>query len=234
MSREPLRTSRPARSKLWIACGNVSGSREALRGGLFLADVNGGDEPCYGVDSENNVQPTQDIDPTPGWLVAATAFEVDGTRRRLLDHRGGVVATFEPGTIPAEYRGVYAPPTASPEERATLDAVPPALPAGARPATPDELGGVWVLADRPRTNGRGAYVEFQPDFYEASDGCNETGGRWALSGRVLLRTSGPSTLVGCENIDVLGTAVVVGIADGRLVLIDAGGKEIRRIVRGVK
>lgn len=213
----------------FLDCGYVDGSWTALAGGVFLADLYGGDEECF--DDENPYAPT------PSWLYDATSFVVDGKSRELRDSKGRVVAVLSPAAARPDVPehvidDVVEPPTLSEEERAELDRTPPAFPPGIRPATLADLLGTWVL---PGETGKGSgwpYVTFKEDLFGGSDGCNGTGGRFALVDGVFLAIEGDSTLVGCENIDITSGAALLGLDGDTLVTFGKDGQEIRRAVRG--
>ncbi|HVQ89200.1 MAG TPA: META domain-containing protein [Actinomycetes bacterium] len=68
-----------------------------------------------------------------------------------------------------------------------------------------------------------------------SDGCNGVGGGWAGDPETgeLLATTGVSTLMGCDNVNVaaIGGARSVGLDDDVLVFIDEQGHELMRFER---
>lgn len=210
-------------------CGAITGSWSALRGGGFVANAYGGYGDCQ-------VTPAT---VTPPWLSAATAFAVADDRRELRDTDGRVTVTLSPATVrPKVPRGTIAdvvePPVLTDEERRRLDRLPPAFPAGIRPAAADEIVGTWVL---PGETGKGKQnwpaITFNQDRgWVSSDGCNISGGRWALVDGVLLMGSSASTAIGCENISIAGAAVLAGFDGETLVFLDQDGKETRRAERG--
>jgi hypothetical protein len=210
-------------------CGAIMGSWSALRGGVFVANIYGGYGDC------RLTPPAL----TPSWLARASTFAVVGKRRELRDADGSVVAALSPATArPKVPRGtsadVVAPPVFSDQDRQRLDDRPPAFPAGIRPAAPDEILGTWVL---PGETGTGKqdwpYLTFSADLsWRGSDACNGLGGRYALADGALLTGSGIQTDVGCENINIVGRAVLAGFAGHTLVCFDADGKETRRAVHG--
>jgi heat shock protein HslJ len=105
---------------------------------------------------------------------------------------------------------------------------------GTRPAAGAGLVGRWLPADG-RADGR-AFVELEPDgHWTGSDGCNRTKGTWqgGPDGR-FAATSGPSTMIGCENVPIatwLADAARADVDGETLVLRDATGAETGRLVR---
>lgn len=210
--------------ELFQACGSLEGVWLAGRAGTFLAEVSGGSSECF---------PDSVEDPTPAWIASAVSYAVDGTTRRLLDAGGQTVATLSPGSNDATAGPA---PTASPEQIAALDAPTPALAAGLRPATEQDLIGVWLMpgatSNADDEDDRGPHVEFLADgIWGGSDGCNGTAGRWALVEGALLTTDEATTLEDCTPTAVLAGARAAGFAGEQLVLLDPTGRELRRLDR---
>jgi hypothetical protein len=179
------------------------------------------------------------LDPWPdgdGWLTSARAYRPTGDGWELLDADGAVVARLAvdgaPEPIDTAVPEYAQPPEVTDDLRAAF-AEPAPLPEGMRPAEAADLVGRWV---RPGWGTRSAYVELAADgTYEGSDGCNASGGAWGVDedGR-LLATSGISTAIGCDGAPVptwLATAARAGFDGRTLVLLDADGEEIARLVR---
>ncbi|GAB3598433.1 hypothetical protein GCM10027446_28630 [Angustibacter peucedani] len=127
------------------------------------------------------------------------------------------------------------PPTSSTEP---TTAVP--LPPGTTAASDDAVVGRWVPAPDAGVGGVGRRkapaLDVQADgTWTASDGCNDTAGTWRLiaPGQVEV-TSGPSTLIGCQNVAIAGwwaTAGAVATDGDELVLVDHDGRQLVRLVR---
>lgn len=173
----------------------------------------------------------------PPWLVGTHRYRVSDDGWQFEDEDGDVVATLtvdggpEPVDTMAEW---YAePPEVTDEVRAAL-AAPTALPEGTEPATAAELVGRWVPADGPSETD--PHVVLDDDgTWEGSDGCNGTGGRWAVSEGRLLGLAGPTTLIGCPGAPVgtwMGGAAYATFDGAELVLVGADGTELGRLVRG--
>ncbi len=210
---------------IFLACGVLSGGWDGATGGLFVADSSGGSGQCFpdGVEWKSVA---------PGWVAAARGFALDGERRSLLDAGGSVLVRLErtserPEVADTVSETVAEVPTLDEQARVRLDA-PPNLPDDVDPAGASDLIGRWELPKREKV-----YVEFDDDgTYKGSDGCNGSGGRWAAREGALIATSGPQTQIGCDNVDALPyEARAAGIDEGALVLHDATGDEVRRLVR---
>lgn len=209
---------------VFLPCGNLSGGWTAEGAdGLFLGSSFGGDQGCF--------LPTRVTTP---WLDRARAYAVDGENRLLLDASGQVVATLRPGATPTAGpnadSSIVAEPTAGP---ASVVAPAP-LPAGVRPPSTAELQRHWL----PPTDQTGkAFVAFGLDGrWSGSDGCNGSGGPYALgSGGRLLVVPGFSTLIGCSGSPApvwVEQAGRVGLVDGDLVFYDREAHELGRVHPG--
>jgi heat shock protein HslJ len=165
-------------------------------------------------------------------------YERDGSGWRLLDRSGAVVTRLVAGATvtprPGLAGSLSSPPVLDDAARASL-AEPAALPARLRPATGRDVLGRWTQADPTSSRGgKPPFLNLASDgTWTGWDGCNATSGRWLVGdgGRVLT-TSGATTLIGCEGFDLpatWATTARVGIDGGRLVLVDAGGRELLRL-----
>lgn len=216
-------------------CGHLSGPWAARRDGLFVGAVFGGSSKCFRKAS----QAIAPVDPL--WIRDAVRFAGDGDRRVLIDGQDRVLATLTPGPRPSPPKDAGAsladPPVLTAERKAQLDAVPTAVPSGVRPADVTSLLGEWVLPDRPaisRHEGVPSYpmLRFNNDgSWTGSDGCNASGGRWRVTNGDLILLSGGTTDVGCENIDLAADVALAGFRGGTLELFDAGGTQLRSLVR---
>jgi heat shock protein HslJ len=215
---------------LWQRCGYLMGSWRAGGASLFAASLQGGDYDCF----------PKTGDPTPAWLSAASDYAVDTTGVTLLSRDGTVVARLRPGGRPTPGPNLLPsladPPTLTAALKATL-APPAPLPASLTRATRAQLVGSWVAAGpRPSTSGiahspAGATLR-DDGTYSATDGCNESTGRWTADPGGLVVTSGFSTLIGCGNVDVarwLSTATTAGFDGAVLVLVGKDGTETGRL-----
>ena len=192
----------------------------------FVADVLMWSGECEGLERQ----------PAP-WLTTATTYSSVGTGWQLLDADGAVTATLTddgwPEGTSETAEEALSPPTVTTAFRARY-AEPAPLRAGLRRADADALIGRWVpeLATTVAP-----HLRFTDDrTVRTSDGCNVTTGRWLVTERGTLVTSGySSTLIGCDGIDVVGalnrsaTAAIDG--DGSLHLISASGAELLAFVR---
>jgi len=110
-------------------------------------------------------------------------------------------------------------------------APPAALPAGLTAATSATLQGFWKPTGS-RGQSSSAYVLFSSNgtIWSGSDGCNAFNGHYSLGADgVLTASSGPSTLIGCENWQGptwVGLASRVAIEGKKLVLFDKGGQRL--------
>jgi heat shock protein HslJ len=210
---------------LWRDCGTLMGAWRADTGGLFVADLHS----STGCPASNPL--------TPAWLSGATAYQVAGKDRVLLDGRGEPVARLLPGGKPQPNPNVAPqeaqPPVVTDEARRAL-ARPAELPTGLVAPDPGALVGRWVPEDGRGSGPEPAHLEFRADGgWAGSDGCNGLGGRWVAGvDGALLATNGPSTLIGCDNSPVgqwLADARRVGLDGEKLVLVNAAGKELGRL-----
>ncbi|HEX5542133.1 MAG TPA: hypothetical protein VFX60_11335 [Micromonospora sp.] len=217
---------------LFARCGVLTGEWRADENGLFVAGV-----PASTIaDDVKGCEPGPQ--PTPVWLRRAAAFRVERDSRVLLDDQGGPVARLLPGAKPTPRPNLLPswtePPVITDEVRRAF-APAAALPAALTAVSRDALLGRWVVADDGRSRPTTPYVEFRADGeWRGSDGCNGQGGRWVAGpSGALLATSGPSTLIGCDNVSVgLWLATRRAGLDGDvLVLLDAEGKEMGRLHR---
>ena len=117
---------------------------------------------------------------------------------------------------------------------------------GASPARPSagadlleqqELSGRWVpVVSRSDRWHETPYVQFAQDgTWRGTDGCNGLSGRWSVdSDGGFEASSGPSTLIGCDNVNLgrwLTQTQTVQLDVDVLVLRDAKGSEIGRLQR---
>jgi hypothetical protein len=217
---------------LWRTCGYLMGAWRAASG-LFVGTVYAGDSGCMAHD-------TIDV---PSWLTAAAGVRLDGADRLLVSSSGDVVARLHPGGSPTPgpnlLPSVADPPVLTPDLRSQLAPADP-LPHALRPATSSDLVGIWGPV--PSTPGLAPSMPaaMQPRLeltaagdYSASDGCNDTGGRW-MSGPegLVLATDSPTTLVGCNGASVgqwLAAAGRAGLDGEILVLLDHHSHELGRL-----
>jgi hypothetical protein len=214
---------------LFRPCGMLSGGWAANRHGMFVASLDGGDSHCF-------PQQGQAGSPLPKWLDTVVGFAARGRNETLVDATGDVVATLRPGAHPSvgpdDSPDYVAPPVITDQMRKGW-AEPAAMPGGTRPATRADLLHRWVRTGHPTSS---AFVRFDGDgSYSGSDGCNGQGGRYVLGpGGIVLATSGPSTLIGCENSPLpawVGQAGRLGLRQGRLVFVDRQGKVLGTATR---
>lgn len=213
--------------QLWRECGVAGGAWRADHGGQFVAYLSYATGSC----ADHGAF-------TPDWLARAVSFEVEGAERVLRDSDGAVTARLLPGAEPTPGPDL-APSEATPPEITDemREAFAPAepLPPELAPPAPGELAGRWVPEVQPTTL-RPAYVELAADgSWEGSDGCNRQAGRWVAGpDGVLLAASGPSTMMGCDNVPVgdwLAGTWRAGLDGDLLVLLDREGEELGRLVR---
>ena len=209
--------------QLWRDCGMITGSWNAGKR-VFLAAVNGASGGCVG-----------SAPPEIPWLGAVTAYEPDEAGWQLTDESGAVMASLAidgaPEPIDTADESYAEPPVIDDAVRAAFQ--PGAsLPEPLVPATAAELHGRWNPVDAPAASK--AMVEFRDSgTWGGSDGCNSSGGRWAVEGEgEFFATSGPSTLIGCDNVPVpewVALARLAGFDGTELVLLDVGGGELGRL-----
>lgn len=157
---------------------------------------------------------------TPPWLLAASAVQVDGADRVLLDGSGVPTARL------VDRRDV---PAADPPR-------PVALPGGLAPVDRARLLGTWVPPGDP-VAPQPPHVRFAGNGdWNGSDGCNGGNGRWTVGpDGVLLATGGPMTLIGCDGMvgvpGWLAATTRAGMDGATLVLVDVTGAELGRLQR---
>ncbi|MBQ0901624.1 hypothetical protein [Micromonospora sp. U21] len=222
---------------LFDRCGVVMGTWRANVNGLFVAGASG---RSVSDNDARECRPGPEL-MTPAWLRRASAFRVEGDSRVLLDVQGGHVARLLPGAKPTPGPNLLPSPAELPvvtDEVRRAFAPAAALPEALTPASRDTLLGRWVPVDaRPgRFRSGGPYVELRDDGgWRGSDGCNGEGGRWVAGpAGDFLATSGPTTLMGCDNVSVgvwLSKAWRAGLDGEVLVLLDAQGGETGRLRR---
>ncbi|SBT47070.1 META domain-containing protein [Micromonospora narathiwatensis] len=218
---------------LFGRCGPLMGNWRADVNGLFVADLWGNSVPVDGRDCRAGAE----IADT--WLGRAAAFRVDADGPVLLDDRGGTVARLVAGAKPTPgpnlLPSLAEPPEVTDEVRRAF-APAAALPAALNPAGRETLLGRWVSVQGRWGRSKAPYVELRADGgWKGSDGCNGQSGRWAAGpGGAFLGTTGPSTLIGCDNESVgvwLARAWRAGLNGDVLVFLDAQGKETGRLRR---
>lgn len=212
---------------LWRECGYVSGHWTATADGLFVA-----------ASPESTSGPCGEPWPIIDWLTAARAIEQTDEGWTLLAADGTPVASLTvdgaPTPHPDALESYAQPPEVTPEVRAWFTEPGP-LPAGLAPPTREHLLGRWVPESGAAESDSHLLVD-EDGTYSASDGCNGSGGAWALggAGRVLA-TSGLSTAIGCDGQPVgmwFASAVRAGLDGDVLVLLDRDGSELGRLTRG--
>ncbi|WP_221328196.1 META domain-containing protein [Actinoplanes sp. L3-i22] len=216
---------------LFRPCAALMGNWRADTAGLFLSSFDSY-SPGPGKPSCEPSGPRVQ----PAWMTRIAGYRVDGTAPLLLDAAGATVVRLLPGAAPV-VRDDMVPelsgkPVVTDETRQRLGAVAAALPAGLVPATRAQLLGRWLPADRTA----GAFAELRADGqWQGSDGCNGLSGGWTSGpDGSLLAVSGPTTLIGCASAPIgswLTAARRAGLAGDALVLLDATGKELGRLIR---
>jgi len=201
-------------------CGTLDGNWRANKHAMFVGEFYGGTGACFEAQQS----------PFPRWMTDVTGFRREGGNELLLSSEGTTVATLTPGA--------QASPDPDIAEMHGGFAEPAPLPAGVDPVTADDVIGRWLPMpqDRPEGIPDKAYLVFSPDgTYRGSDGCNGAGGRYAIGpDGLILATSGPQTLVGCDNSplpDWVAESGRLGLRDGRLVFVDPAGKILGEAVR---
>ncbi|UFU05972.1 META domain-containing protein [Ruania halotolerans] len=143
--------------------------------------------------------------PEQPWLVNATRYAASGDGMVLIDAAGEETAQLtingEPPSNPTIADEFREQPELTEEQRVEWDSTPAPLPEGVEPAAMDDLLGRWVPTQHYSTD---PYLELaEGGTWTGSDGCNEVGGRWALTeDGSLLTVSGAQTLIGCEGHDL--------------------------------
>jgi hypothetical protein len=208
---------------VWRDCGIVEGSWRA-NGELFVADT-------YLTYGEGCLVPDAiAVD----WLNRVRGYTTTDHGIELADANGAAVTTLvDDGSRPPSNpynTATVGDPELTAETVSELEPGLP-LPAGVNPAT--DIVGRWIAADATSTAPEEPYVEFHADgSYTTTEGCNLTGGRWALGHDAdFLATVGISTDMACDMIDIpawVGSASSIG-AEHResgetvLTLYGAGG-----------
>jgi len=206
-------------------CGNVGGNW-AARDDAFLAQWDNWEEGC---DFGNR-------NPVP-WLTEATSYAAIGDAIVLLDSNGDRVATLTvDGSPPHDESNLDDPFTGDVEvdeyvRKVIEDGIP--LPEEATPIA--SLACRWVPSDRPESTS--GFVEFSDGgYFDTSDGCNRSEGRWALGASgSLISTAGAVTAMACADMRQVGMmiyeAVAVGMVGDELTFYDAQGATLGALVR---
>jgi len=209
-------------------CGLFRGAWRALPDATFVASLSLAPTGCVSDSIRNNYN---DVSAAVPWVVRVSKFEVSTAGWRALDASGATLATFSP--LPESDGGPLNQPAADPdsEQLASLDRTATALPHSVTPASRADIVGTWVSDVEPKP-----FITFRSDgSYIASDGCNDSGGRWAVStGGAFVASAGASTLALCSSISLdadVARAARIGVDHGALVLFDATGHETRRVHR---
>lgn len=212
--------------KLWLDCGLVEGSYLLGTDGTLLTDAWAGSGSC-------------ELPGVPAWLDDAASLATAGDAIVLLDADGAATATLRPGGTPKVPADVSADlvkdPVLDDALRAALDPASPALPEGVTATTTDKLVGRWLPAE-PVGDPEASFLDLAADgTWTGSDGCNGAQGLWLSDKGSWRATSGPQTLIYCEGVQMpmfASTARAAGLdADGSLVLVDAEGAELVRLVK---
>ena len=211
---------------LWLDCGLVGVSYLVGTDGALLTDAWSGSGAC-------------DLPGVPAWLGDATSIATVADDLVLLAADGTPTATLTAGgtpKVPADVSAELAQdPVLDDVLRAQLDPTSPELPAGVTAATTDEIVGHWLPAE-PVGEPEASYLRLAADgTWTGSDGCNGAQGLWLSADSSWRATSGPQTMMFCEGVQmpiVAATARAAGLdADGSLVLVDAEGAELVRLVK---
>lgn len=209
---------------LWRECGYQSGTW-AAGGGSVLFDIYTAHEEC--------VEGGQI--PVVVWLADAVAYSAtaDGWALRAAD--GTVTARLTVDGAPPSHPDLSddyrEPPVIGAAEREKLTVTSPST--DAAPAAASDLVGRWV-PEGPAVATDPHLVVEENGTWTGSDGCNGFGGRWAsTTPGSLVSTIGASTLIGCEGSGapaMFGQARSVALDGSTLVLFDAAGDEVARLV----
>ena len=206
-------------------CGNVGGTWTA-RDDAFLAQWQWSEVGC---DFGNH-------NPVP-WLDEAAAYGMVDDSLVLLDADGKTVATLTDDGVPPRAKTEPHDPFSGDVEmnervRAAIrDSIP--LPEQATPI--ESLAGRWVPSSGAGPTS--AFVKFGESGYTSSDGCNRSGGRWALgSSGSLLSTNIGTTFMACDDMysidGLIGAAVAVGMVGDELTFYGPDGTALGSLVRG--
>lgn len=209
--------------RLWQGCEILLGSWRA-GAQAFIAHLWGAAGSCV---SATGV-------PEVDWLDSVASYERDGDGWVLRDVAGDVVATLSidaaPPPVGGESDTYTQPPVVDDRAREALGPAAP-LPEGLRAAMPTDLEGRWAPREPTATD---PHVDFSADgTWSGSDGCNGAFGRWSMT-EAFLSTYGPTTAIGCDGAMVpswVGSARSAGFDGAELVLLDASGTELGRLVR---
>jgi hypothetical protein len=209
---------------LWRPCGVTFGSWRA-DAQTFVADSSSATGNC-----PSATEP-------PAWLRDSVRYRPDRAGWRLVDASGRVLAGLVPSGSIAPRADVDTSLSAPPRlgDPATSFPEPAPLPTRLHPVTASALAGRWVPQGARPAAGQ-AFLQLAANgVWRASDGCNVSSGRWALGyGSRVLATSGPSTEIGCDNVDVGGwwsRAARAGTDGQYLVLTDPMGEVLATLTR---
>lgn len=220
----------PSDLSLWRSCGHSSGTWNANHHGLFVGEITSPGPGC-----PRDTTPPYNVP----WLSDVVRYVSVQTGWALLRSDGTIAARLAPGGAPTPVPDVIAsaadPPVAT-DEFLAAHAYPLPLRSGLRPATHDRLLGSWlavVPSSRPSELAPPGLTLEDSGDYIGSDGCNSSSGRWAVGdGGAIVATWGPTTLIGCDNVDArawLATAAWAAFDGDVLVLVDRAGKETGRL-----
>jgi hypothetical protein len=205
---------------LWRPCGFVSGSWAASES-AFIAEPNVWHADCAFADIP--------------WLDATVAFRSTATGWDLLDGELKTTAVLRVDGAPPPHPDIadlyrQSPPITDAVRAAFRQ--PAVIPPGLTAATAHDITRTWVPAElESATEPEVTFLS--TGSYAGSDGCNGSGGRWAIEqSGLLLTTSGVSTQIGCDGVEVPAWVALARRAamDGDvLVLLDADGAELGRL-----
>ena len=214
--------------RLWRSCGYLMGGWAADRYGAFVSIGSGGSGACRD-------------EGTVSWLAAAASFQIDGSRRWLLDQHEEPVALLIPGGRPAAdphaAESLTESPVVTDQVREGLSGEPD-LPTDVVPAKPNELLGRWYPSQEAAASSTdSSFFEFHGDqVWEESNACGHIiGGRWnSSSDGSLVSVGGPVPLVVCLS-EKPGISITsptrAGFSGNTLILMDRFGETVR-ISRG--